>query len=338
MKVLVIRFSSIGDIVLTTPVVRALKLQRNPEIHILTKSRYAGLWSSNPYVTKVWSFDKSPDEFLDALQLENFDFVVDLQKNLRSVKLRRSLGVAGASFPKLNVKKWLLVNAGINKMPDIHIVDRYFVAVKSLGVQNDGRGLDFFIPENEKVVPAEIDMQLANGYVAMVIGGQHFTKIFPPEQAAKLIAGLKLPVVLLGGSEDKERGVEICRLCEHAPIINACGGFTLNQSASLLGQSKLVITNDTGLMHIAAAFFKPVLSIWGNTVPELGMYPYFPGKEDLFAIAQVSGLSCRPCSKLGYSKCPKKHFKCMMNQDVDQMILQAEKLLATGKNEFTFRL
>jgi ADP-heptose:LPS heptosyltransferase len=338
MKILVIRFSSIGDIVLTTPVVRALKLQLNPEIHTITKSHYKTLWNSNPHVTKVWTYDKHPDECLPDLLTEQFDFVVDLQKNWRSQKLRRRLGVQGASFPKLNIEKWLLVNTGINKLPDIHIVDRYFLAVRKLGVHNDGRGLDFFIPEADKVIPAQVDGQLANGFIAMVIGGQHFTKIFPPEKAAKLIARLKFPVVLLGGNEDKERGEEICRLCHQASIVNTCGALTLNQSASMVSQAKLVVTNDTGLMHIAAAFFKPVLSIWGNTVPELGMYPYFPGKTNLFAIAQVSGLSCRPCSKLGFDKCPKKHFRCMMDQDIDQMIAQVNKLLASGKEEIEFRL
>jgi len=326
-KILVIRFSSIGDIVLTTPIIRALNEQLDCEVHVLTKKQYRGLFTENPHVTRVHSFEKSPAECLNKLEAISFDHVVDLQKNLRSLKVRRALGVVSSSFPKLNVQKWLLVNAKINRMPDVHIVDRYFEAVKGLGVKNDGKGLEYFMPVSDEVVPTDVDIALSKGYIAMVIGGQHTTKIFPPEKAAQLISRINHPVVLLGGSIDKQRGEEIRAFCPHAAIFNTCGTLSLNQSASLVKQAKLVITNDTGLMHIAAAFFKPILSIWGNTVPELGMYPYLPGKEDLFGMAQVSGLSCRPCSKLGFSKCPKKHFNCMMQQDIEWMVLETNRLM-----------
>jgi len=326
-KILLIRFSSIGDIVLTTPIIRTLKKQTGCEIHILTKKKYSQLFFGNPSVSHIHVFEKSPDECMAALLKENFDVIIDLQKNFRALKVKRRLGVASYSFPKLNMKKWLLVNTRINRMPDLHLVDRYFMAVKELGVTNDNLGLEFFIPEKEEVNPLEMASMLSNGYIAMVIGGQHLTKIFPPEKAAELISRLALPVVLLGGPEDKQRGDEMIRLCQHAKMLNTCGTLSLNQSASLVRQAMLVITNDTGLMHIAAAFRKPILSIWGNTVPEFGMYPYMPGKEHLFEIAQVAGLSCRPCSKLGFSKCPKKHFMCMMDQDIDRMVEQSTRLL-----------
>jgi len=327
-KILVIRFSSIGDIVLTTPIIRALNEQLDCEVHVLTKKQYRGLFSGNPHVAQIHSFEKAPAECFDELRRISFDHVVDLQKNLRSVKLRRALGVASSSFPKLNVKKWLLVNAKINRMPDVHIVDRYFEAVKGLDVENDGAGLEYYIPASDEVIPSGIDPSLGKGYLAMVIGGQHATKIFPPERAAQLISRISRPIVLLGGPDDKQRGDEIQAFCPHATIFNTCGTLNLNQSASLVKQAQLVITNDTGLMHIAAAFFKPILSIWGNTVPELGMYPYLPGKPELFSMAQVNGLWCRPCSKLGFSKCPKKHFNCMMQQDIDWMVGEIERLIS----------
>jgi ADP-heptose:LPS heptosyltransferase len=326
-KILLIRFSSIGDIVLTTPIIRTLKKQTGCELHVLTKKKYSQLFFGNPSVSHIYAFEKSPDECMVALLKENFDVIIDLQKNFRALKVKRHLGVTSYSFPKLNMRKWLLVNTSINQMPDLHLVDRYFMAVKELGVTNDNLGLDFFIPEKEEVNPLEIASSLSNGYIAMVIGGQHLTKIFLPEKAAELISRLALPVVLLGGPEDKQRGDEMIRLSQHAKMLNTCGTLSLNQSASFVRQAKLVITNDTGLMHIAAAFSKPILSIWGNTVPEFGMYPYMPGKEHMFEIAQVAGLSCRPCSKLGFSKCPKKHFKCMRDQDIDRMVEQSARLL-----------
>ncbi len=319
-KILLIRFSSIGDIVLTSPIIRALKEQLNCELHVLTKNQYASILENNPRVDVVHSFEKSIDEVLADLKNENFDFIVDLQKNIRSHKVVKALKKPSASFPKLNIEKWLLVNFKINKLPKKHIVDRYFKAVETLGVKNDGKGLEYFYPEKEKVDPITIHESLKNGFVTWVIGGQHFTKIMPAEKVASIIAKINYPIVLLGGKEDRARGEEIVKLTKNKSVFNGCGRFSLNGSASLVEQSSLVLTNDTGLMHIAAAFQKPIISFWGNTVPEFGMYPYLPGKENKFVISEVKNLSCRPCSKLGFKKCPKKHFECMLEQDEEFII------------------
>jgi len=123
----------------------------------------------------------------------------------------------------------------------------------------------------------------------------------------------------LGGKEDFEKGERISNSIGEN-VFNACGKFNINQSASLVKQAKKVITNDTGLMHIAAAFRKDIISLWGNTIPEFGMFPYMPGDENKSHILEVKDLSCRPCSKLGYKSCPKKHFDCMQKIDVDEII------------------
>jgi ADP-heptose:LPS heptosyltransferase len=319
-KILVIRFSSIGDIVLTTPVIRSIKTQLDCRIDTVTKSANAHLYENNPYVNKVFGFENSETEVISRLKDEQYDFVVDLQKNLRSYKIKKALKVASASFPKVNIEKWLLVNLKVNYLPEVHVVTRYFKAVEPLGVTNDGEGPDFFIPAKDEVDVTTIDKRLEKGYVGFVVGGQHFTKIFPPEKAAQVINKLDLPVVLLGGKEDYERGREVIKRTPGKAVFNACGRFNLNQSASLVKQCRVLITNDTGLMHIGAAFNKPMVSIWGNTVPAFGMYPYMPRNKDRFYISEVKNLSCRPCSKLGYSRCPKKHFKCMMEQDVDAIV------------------
>lgn len=332
-KILLIRFSSIGDIILTTPIVRALKEQLKCELHVLTKKQYEGIFKKNPRVDVVHSFEKSLEEILSKLKNENFDFVVDLQKNIRSKRVIRAIKKPWASFPKLNIEKWLLVNFKINKLPKKHIVDRYFDAVKSLDVTNDGLGLEYYLPKNETVNPISIDEILKNGFITWVIGGQHFTKIMPTEKVASIISELKLPVVLLGGSEDSSRGEEIVKLSDNNSVFNACGQFSLNGSASLVEQAKLVITNDTGLMHIAAAFKKPVISLWGNTIPEFGMYPYLPSEENTSVISEVKNLSCRPCSKLGHKKCPKKHFKCMLEQN-EALILKSAEELISNPNPF----
>lgn len=308
---MIIRFSSIGDIVLTTPVVRCLKTQLNAEIHYLTKKSFKPILSNNPYIDKLWTIDNTINEVADGLTTENFHQIVDLHKNFRSYGIRMKLKVRCTSFPKINLKKWLLVNLNINLMPDIHIVDRYFKAVKSLGIANDGKGLDYFLPMEEKPNPENTDDLLKQSFIALVIGGKHNTKVFPMEKLIAVISQTTQNYVLLGGPEDRENG-EIIKGKFPDRVYNACGELSINQSAWVVKQAEKLITNDTGLMHIATALEKDILSIWGNTVPELGMYPYLPEKSKAHSeIAEVKGLNCRPCSKIGYDQCPKKHFRCM---------------------------
>ncbi len=334
-KILLIRLSSIGDIVLTTPVIRALKTQLDCELHVLTKNTFSGLYSTNPHIDTIHSFNKKLSEVIPSLRATNFDFVVDLQKNLRSFRIKQALKKPSASFPKLNTQKWLLVNLKLNRLPQQHIVDRYFEAVASLGVKNDGKGLDYFIPEKTGVNLGDFPPLKENAFVGFVIGGKHKTKIFPAEKTAAVINRLPWPVVLLGGPENSQSGEKIKEICEKQDVLNACGKLSLDQSASIVRQAGLVITNDTGLMHIAAAFNKPIISIWGNTIPEFGMKPYEPDHPERLAIAEVKGLKCRPCSKIGYKKCPKGHFNCMMQQDDDFIVEKALKLFHVEKNRET---
>lgn len=287
------------------------------EVHSVVKKKYAALYQNNPNISKVFYFDKNEKEIIPKLKKEQYDFVVDLQKNLRSLNIKKSLKVPSSSFPKINLQKWLLVNFKIDRLPKVHIVDRYFEAVKKIGVKNDVAGLDFYIPEKDNLDINSVDPMLKNGYIGFVIGGQHFTKILPPEKSAEIIDKLELPIVLLGGNEDFRRGKKIKSLTKNKQIINTCGRYNLNQSASLVKQCSVLITNDTGLMHIGAAFQKPMITIWGNTVPAFGMYPYMPGNKNNYFMAEVNNLSCRPCSKLGYNNCPKKHFRCMLNQNTE---------------------
>ncbi len=320
-KVLIIRFSSIGDIVLTSPVIRCLKTQSpDTEVHYLTKKQNHSILSSNPYISRIWLFDNDFNDLIPQLRSENFSFIVDLHKNFRSRFVILKLGKPSASFPKLNFRKWLLVNTKINILPDVHIVDRYFRALQKLEIRNDGKGLDYFIPQAEEVDISGILPKHEKDYIAFSIGGKHNTKIFPEEKIIAVCKSINNTILLLGGHEDRQRGERIISQCGNN-VINGCGKYTINQSASLIRQSAKVITNDTGLMHIAAAFRKPTISVWGNTVPAFGMYPYLPeGFRKTSTILEVKNLSCRPCSKLGYDRCPKYHFRCMNDQDVDLII------------------
>ncbi len=314
-KILIIRFSSIGDIVLTTPVIRCLKNQLpGCEIHYLTKKSFKGILENNPYIAKVHSFEKKIQEVIPQLKEEQFDFIVDLHNNLRSMQVKKLLNKPSSSFSKLNFQKFILVKFKINKMPLIHIVDRYMKTVEKLGVKNDHKGLDYFIPKNDEINLSTLPLSHQNGYTGFVIGAKHFTKQLPVEKIIAICKNVNSPIVLLGGKEDNWRAQQIEKAVG-TTIYNACGKYNLNQSASLVKQARNIITHDTGLMHVAAAFKKNILSIWGNTVPAFGFTPYMPGLHS--TIVEVKNLSCRPCTKIGYSKCPKGHFKCMMDIDVD---------------------
>ncbi len=318
LKILIIRFSSIGDIVLTSPVIRCLKKQVNGiELHYLTKKAFETVLAGNPQLDKIHYLENSLSDCIQELKKEKFDYIIDLHHNLRTSWIKTKLGVSSSSFDKLNWKKWLLVNLKRNTLPPVHIVDRYLETVKFLGVKNDHMGLDYFLLKTYTL--AEMLPPSHQSYIALVIGAQHATKRLPVDKLTELCKGIKGSVVLLGGPEDKERGEEIIKAAGHH-VFNACGKFKLDESAFLISKAQKVISHDTGLMHIAAAFNKHILSVWGNTVPEFGMYPY---KADYSRIIQVKDLSCRPCSKIGFKNCPKGHFKCMNLIDLNLLIKES---------------
>lgn len=325
-KILVIRFSSIGDIVLTTPVLRCLKTQlADVEIHYATKKQYFSIVEANPYINKIHVFeDKKLPTLLQQLSDEKFDLVLDLHNNLRSFLIRSNLNIESRRFNKINFQKWLMVNFKINKLPKKHIVDRYLDTTKELGIINDGKGLDHFIPEKDKIEMNSFPVKFQTGYDVFVIGAKHFTKKLPTERVMEICSQISRPIILIGGKEDAEAGEKIAS-GNPEKIINACGKYNINQSASIIAQSELVITNDTGMMHIAAALKKDIISIWGNTIPEFGMYPYYGNTLSLddqksnHRILEVKGLPCRPCSKIGFDSCPKGHFKCMLENDLSSL-------------------
>ncbi len=316
-KFLIIRFSSIGDIVLTTPVIRCLrKKYPDAEIYFLTKKSFSGIVESNPHINRVLTLDNDINSTIEILKDEKFDCIIDLHNNIRTFRIRKSLkGVPFYSFHKLNTKKWIYTNLKINLLPAKHIVDRYMETVKKIGATNDNLGLDYFIPEKDLVKDSDIPFSHSQGFISIVIGAAHFTKKLPVEKLKQLCAGIEYPVILLGGNEDFYKGLEISRM-DSIKIYNACGKFSLNESADIIRKSKLVISHDTGLMHIAAAFEKYILSVWGNTVPSFGMYPYKASYE----VFEVNKLWCRPCSKIGFDKCPLGHFKCMQQISIDKII------------------
>jgi ADP-heptose:LPS heptosyltransferase len=224
---------------------------------------------------------------------------------------------------KINFQKFLMIRFKINRLPDIHIVDRYLHTVMLFDANNDGKGLDCFIPEEDEVPLTDLPESFRYGFVAFVTGAMHGTKQMPAEKMIEICKALNLPVVLLGGKLEEALGKQIDEQTGEN-VLNAVGKYNINQSASLIRQSRLVITHDTGLMHIAAAFKKKILSVWGHTIPEFGMYPYQP--DPASRIFETKGLSCRPCTKIGKKKCPKGHFRCINDIDNDSIVRAAQEL------------
>ncbi|MBX2971642.1 MAG: glycosyltransferase family 9 protein [Flavobacteriales bacterium] len=351
---LILRFSSIGDIVLTSPVLRCVKQQlKDVELHFATKAAFADLVRFNPHVDKVHELRDDLGALIAQLKAERFDAVIDLHHNLRTARVKRALGVKAHSFPKLNIEKWLMVHFKMNRLPRQHIVDRYMGTVASLGVKNDGQGLDLFIPPDREVELGTLPAAHQAGYTALAIGAAHATKRLPPHKLIELAALIEGPIVLIGGKEDQAVARSIVS-ATGGRVFDATGRYDILGSASLIRQARRVIAHDSGAMHIACAFAKTsagslaptsagspdeggdpagmipqgplretlrrsevmeVMSIWGNTVPAFGMGPYIPTHPERARIAQVN-VGCRPCSKIGYEHCPQGHFRCMEDQDL----------------------
>ncbi len=325
MKLLILRFSSIGDIVLTSPVLRCVKQQlRGAEVHVATKAAFADLVRFSPHVDKVHELNDDLNELITRLMAERFDAVIDLHHNLRTARIKRALGVPATSFPKLNIEKWLLVNLKVDRMPRQHIVDRYLSTVQHLGVRNDRQGLELFIPPGRCVPTTTLPAPHQAGYTALAIGAAHATKRLPQHRLIELARLIEGPVVLIGGKEDGP----VARAITSAiggRVYDATGKYDILGSASLIREARAVIAHDSGAMHIAAAFNRRVVSIWGNTVPLFGMGPYLPQHPELAIISEVTGLSCRPCSKIGHDSCPKGHFHCMEKLDLQRIAELAGK-------------
>ena len=322
-KFLIIRFSSIGDIVLTTPVIRCLKKQvPAAEVHFLVKDKFLPVVEHNPYIDKLHVLAHSWELMMEELREENYDYIIDLHHNIKTLRVKRALGKKSFSFYKLNIQKYFYTAFKINLLPGIHIVDRYMKTVESFGVKNDGAGLDYFIGPKDETKKEDIPTSHHAGYIACVIGAAHGTKRWPVHKWKEFCRKMNHPIILLGDQSDAANGNEIAS-ADTIKVYNACGKFSINESADLVRRSKLVISNDTGLMHIAAAFKKPIISLWGNTVPSFGMTPYYGDTPVSDVIMQVNKLWCRPCSKIGYKKCPLGHFKCMEKINAEEVIRKA---------------
>ena len=332
-KFLFIRFSSIGDIVLTTPSIRCLKQQfPNAEIHFLVKQQFKSVIENNPYISNIITLGDSWDVMLSEVHKTQYDYVIDLHKNIRSYRLIKTLNTKLTkvlSYKKLSFQKFLLTKLGVNFMPKTHISVRCINALKPLGIADDGKGLDYYIADKDVISNNDLPASHSFGFIAIVIGASYFTKKLPVHKLQALCKAINYPIILVGAKEEIEEGNEIASI-DDTRIYNACGKFNLNESADIVRRSKLVISHDTGLLYIACAFNKKVIAVWGGTSPKLAVEPFYGtgiNASFMYKNKVVPNISCQPCSNYGTKICPKKHFKCMELQDIELMAKDAVAML-----------
>ena len=329
MRLLIIRLSSIGDIVFTTAAIRCAKEQiPGVEIHFLTKKSMKAVTEANPYIDHFHYHDKNLSDTIASLKAANLDMVIDLHSNFRTYRIKKALGVPAHTYQKLSFQKFILTNFGMNLLPNRHIVERSLDPLKVLGVQTDGKGMDYFVPSNISLKPHDIPTSHQAGYIAIVIGASYATKKLPVEHLKQLCALIPVPIILVGGKEDAKEGDAVSSM-DAAKIYNACGNFNLHESALLVKGARMVISNDTGFLYVACAFHKKTIAIWGGTSPSLQVEPYYAtadlqNGQEMYYNAIVPNLSCQPCSNYGTKKCPQGHFACMKKQDLH---LIAEKAM-----------
>ncbi len=327
MKILIIRFSSIGDIVLASPVFRCVKQQLpDVELHFLTKLSFKEVTVANSYIDRFHYYNYNMDELFGILSQENFDHVIDLHNNIRSTTIRKKLKKPVQVIDKLRWQKFLLTKLNINVMPGIHITQRSLNTVKKLGVTDDGRGLDYYIPSDQKVFANDLPATHHAGFISIVIGANHFTKKMPVHKIQELCRKINHPIILVGGEMEKEEGDQIAAVDE-MKIYNSCGKFSLNESADIIRQSKLVVSHDTGFQYIACAFQRPVIALWGGTSPKLDVEPYYGTANPVKHQNIFLDLRCQPCSRYGSDKCPLEHFNCMEKQNTDLIASKVHQML-----------
>jgi heptosyltransferase-2 len=323
-RVLIIRLSSLGDILLTTPVIRALKNQF-PKIKIdfLLKSEYQDVVKNNPYLNQIFLFSMDDyktaiNEIKNSAQSQKYDLIVDLQNNFRSWKICNQLKVNSVKFRKYSFRKFLLVHAKINLMRNLPLISNRYA--DTINLKLDDKGIDIFSPlkTNDKLSGLK-------NIIGICPGAKHFTKRYPIDYQIQLCRQLiekNFTVVLFGGKNDKE----ICdEIKSNLPeIINLQNDDNLLQTLSDMKLCDVIICNDSGLMHTASSLNKKLIAIFGSTIKEFGFTPYNCSNS---IVLENNNLGCRPCSHIGRNSCPKSHFKCMKEINPKYILKLIEEII-----------
>lgn len=335
-KILIIRLSSIGDILLTTPFIRQTRRKfPNSKIDFVIKEEFAQLLDHNTNVNNLIKFNSKGGsyklgELKKSLVENHYDYIFDLHNNFRSIYLRQGHKKSSVfRIEKNKIKQILYVKFKINNYTQVTpIAERYLNVGKNAGIIDDENGLEIFWDNNTKESVKQIlEKQVINPndqVIAIAPGAGFYTKRWPVENYKKFILNIMekhhYKVVVLGNENDKLQGKVLAEL---ENVIDLTGQLSLLQTAVVLSNSKALISNDTGLMHMATAVYTPVLAIFGSTVKEFGFYPY----RSKSIVVEAEGLECRPCSHIGRHTCPKEHFKCMNDITPDIVFENFQRLI-----------
>lgn len=323
-SICIIRLSSMGDILLITPLLRQLRNQfPNARIDMAIAKRFAEIIRYNPYLSSIIEIDTNQGAkgiisqsklARQKLPLKQYDVVLDEQVNLRSFLFRFSLGKTTYKLDKFRKQKLELVKLkkGFGE-PIVPITERYLNTAKNIGIHDDGKGLELWLPEenNLSYYPPEKRNDVINPpkILAIAPGARHFTKRWLPERFAETARlfheRFGTQIILLGGTDDRETCDKVKALIPF-PITDASGATSIYDTTRILDKADGLICNDSGIMHLAAARRIPVAAVFGSTVREFGFAP--------FRVPNViieKDLECRPCTHIGRAECPLGHFKCM---------------------------
>jgi heptosyltransferase-2 len=320
--ILVIRLSSLGDILLTTPLLRALKNKFSGcEISFLCRKEYITSVENNPNITNCFSLETgiNEEEISQKIQNFNFDLIIDLQNNYRSKGILKNIKVPLYKFKKPTIKKFLLVNFKLNLFKQyLSIPELYAKSIP--GLELDNEGIELYPPDSYKssLLPGE-------KYIGFIPGSKHFTKRWPDEyftQLGKLLNKYGYTIVVFGGKDDSEICARIASQITKAK--NLCNDNDLYQIAVDMKRCSLIVGNDSGLMHAASSIFIPLIVLFGSSVEEFGFAPY--KRESI--VLQNDAVKCRPCSHFGKNECPKSHFKCMIDLTPNLVFEKIKKVLS----------
>ncbi|MEM7550242.1 MAG: glycosyltransferase family 9 protein [Bacteroidota bacterium] len=319
MKVLIIPKQTFEGVLLSTPIIRAVNTSLNDcQVSVLIDSNWSSVLNSNIYIHSV--YHNSEEAFKN-----DFDKVVDLGEDGSRKKKYAKKATDWYSFFPQKLEKWLFVNLKINRFSNKHVVDQYFDLLESLNVFPDELGIDFFLDEKDHVDQDWLPETYRSGFIVICLDAAYETRRLPYDRIIELCDRINKPIILLGTEEDFELGKKVESfffvdsskpqeeeilerdLNKKSRVFNACGKFSLNQRAHLIKECGVLFSFDNGWWQVGAAFQKKCFTIWGNTHPAFGNYPY----RTKFVIFENNKLKCRPCSPKGYEKCPKGHFDCM---------------------------
>jgi len=328
MKILLIGPGKGADLLLCTPLLRALKkAHADCIIHLLCAKANQPFLEGNPLIERFHSWDAHSHE---ALRSEGFDTLIDLEVSTHSSTIAKLLQLPALKFDKKQGLMRLYTGLKINLLPDKHLAERFLETASSIGVQYDGGGLDFYIPREARIRQNDIPASHQLGFVALLIGGSKFTRRMPVEKWRLLCEAIQHPVILIGDSSDRSRGEAIAE-GDGIKVYNACGKFSFHESADLVDRSRFVIGHDTSFIQVAAALGKEVIEIWGSTTARQGRSPFYSRalrqRENPVYMKEEVSLWCRPCTVEGRDACPLGHFKCMKQIDLQNLQKKVEGML-----------